>query len=296
MKRALILFFLIFTTVLTFGQKTLSEQLWEQVQDCYANFEDMDDDGKLDYDAVDDSRNGYLKISGDWPTCGCGCTSTVAAFKDHSGKYAFLKKEEYSCDWVQMVSSNRPMKDILPVGFGIKSFIPNEEIPQVENAIFYYDMEIPQYGTDSKISIHLIPFGLYMKSNSALSNGYKQDWDNQNFSMLSPLKRLGEEILDDQVLFDIANADFDKLIEEDQRLIEEVIDESPHIQSPADVSMLLNDIYTAYKYYLSIKHKSFLLGWDKAKSRFYIKSKGEEVELMTFKQFIEEAIFWGPIC
>jgi len=157
-------------------------------------------------------------------------------------------------------------------------------------------MEIPQYGTDSKISIHLIPFGLYMKSNSALSNGYKQDWDNQNFSMLSPLKRLGEEILDDQVLFDIANADFDKLIEEDQRLIEEVIDESPHIQSPADVSMLLNDIYTAYKYYLSIKHKSFLLGWDKAKSRFYIKSKGEEVELMTFKQFIEEAIFWGPIC
>lgn len=160
------LFFLIaiFLSTAGFAQKTLSQQLWDQVQDCYNHFEDMDDDGKPDYDGIDDSRNGYLKISGSWPTCGCGCATTVAAFKDNAGKYTFLKKSESNCNWEHIISSNRPMEEILPEGFGIKSFITNEEIPSVENAIFYYDMEIPQFGTDTKISIYLIPFGLVMKS------------------------------------------------------------------------------------------------------------------------------------
>lgn len=126
-------------------------------------------------------------------------------------------------------------------------------------------------------------------------NGHIED-DNQNFDIISPLKRLGEEILDDQVLFDIANGEFEKLIDIDKKLIKEIIEESPHLQTEVDVSQYMNQMYTAYKLYLSIKHQSFVLGWDKVKSRFYIKSKGGEVGLMTFKQFIEEAVFWGPVC
>ena len=90
MRIVFLLFMIMSFAANSYAQKTLSQQLWDQVQACYSNFEDMDEDGKPDFTAVDDSRNGYLQISGDWPTCGCGCTSTVAAFKNHSGKYTFL--------------------------------------------------------------------------------------------------------------------------------------------------------------------------------------------------------------
>jgi hypothetical protein len=297
MMRTVFLYFLIVSFAAnSYSQKTLSEQLWDQVQDCYNKFEDMDDDGKPDYDAVDDSRNGYLKISGSWPACGCGCATTVAAFKNLQREYTFLKKEESNCSWKHLISSNQPMKDILPENFGIRSFIPEADIPDVEKAIFYYDMDIPQYGTDTKISIGLIPFGLVMKSKRVLVNGYQQISDDQNFDIISPLQKLGEQIQDDQVLFDIANAEFGKLSDIDQKLIAEIIEQSPHLQTDADVSIYLNEIYTAYKLYLSIQHKRLILGWDKSKSRFYIKSKGAEVELITFKQFIEDAVFWEPVC
>jgi hypothetical protein len=69
-------------------------------------------------------------------------------------------------------------------------------------------------------------------------------------------KKLGEEILDDQVLFNIANGNHDKLIDIDRQLIARIIEVSPHLQDETDVSMFLNEIYTSYKLFcqLSINH------------------------------------------
>ena len=64
----ILLFFVIVIPSLVCGQKqeTLSGILWGRVNNCYSMFEDMNDDGVLDFNKIDDSQNGYLKISGSW--------------------------------------------------------------------------------------------------------------------------------------------------------------------------------------------------------------------------------------
>jgi len=80
---------------LSFGQKStsLSEQLWSRVKFCYDMFEDNDEDGKPDFKKIDDSKNGYLKIFGVTPPCGCACNATVGAYKQKDGKYSFLQSD-----------------------------------------------------------------------------------------------------------------------------------------------------------------------------------------------------------
>ena len=73
------------------NKNTLSKMLWDRVGVCFSNFEDMDEDGSPDFDKIDDSKNGYLKISGSFPTCGCTCASAVAAYKNAAGSYTALR-------------------------------------------------------------------------------------------------------------------------------------------------------------------------------------------------------------
>jgi hypothetical protein len=54
----------------TLFRETGSALLWKFVDPCYSLLEDMDGDGKVDGDIVDDTKNGYLSVSGSYPTCG----------------------------------------------------------------------------------------------------------------------------------------------------------------------------------------------------------------------------------
>lgn len=127
--------FLIILPLLGHGQtqNPLSNILWDRVNHCYSQFEDMDEDGLPDFDKVDDSRNGYLKIWGEWPTCGCGCSSTVGAYKNSQGAYTILQSDQANCSWERKLSSNRELSDILPESFGIQSF---SSTPIEETLIF----------------------------------------------------------------------------------------------------------------------------------------------------------------
>ncbi|MBN1638701.1 MAG: hypothetical protein JW866_07030, partial [Ignavibacteriales bacterium] len=168
MKTQLLVITIFFLTIIVYGQqsKNLSEQMWERVQPCYSMFEDYDEDGKIDYDElIDDSKNGYLKISGSYPTCGCSCTHTVGAYKGNDGKYTFVEEEEWTCSWTKTISSNKDLSEIFPNNFGINTFIPRAENTIDNNvALFYLDIEIPRVGTDTEVSIKVIPFGLYVEN------------------------------------------------------------------------------------------------------------------------------------
>jgi len=86
-------------------------------------FEDGDEDGKVDYDKIiDDSINGYLKVSGSFPTCGCYCSNTIGAYKTHSDKYTFVKKSVWGCSWKKEITSNDSLSKIFPINFETNGF------------------------------------------------------------------------------------------------------------------------------------------------------------------------------
>jgi hypothetical protein len=45
-----------------------------------------------------------------------------------------------------------------------------------------------------------------------------------------------------------------------------------------------------------IEFKDVLLGWDKTKSRFYIKEKKNKVPTISFMDFLMNCKYWGPAC
>ncbi len=152
---------------------SLKEELWREVWSCNSNFEDMD---ALDMrNVIDDTRNGYLRVWGEYPTCGCACNSTVGAYKDHDGFYTFLKEYTESCASMTHISSNRLLSEVLPEGFGMQTFIPSaDKLPQTDIALFTLNVTIPRKGTDTNVALELLPLGMFYPSETTTCKRWKK--------------------------------------------------------------------------------------------------------------------------
>ncbi|MDH5599053.1 MAG: hypothetical protein OEY34_08010, partial [Cyclobacteriaceae bacterium] len=73
--------------------ESLSDRLWAFVDGCYGAIYDEEYEDNGFSERVDDAKNGYVHISGSWPTCGCSCSSTAGAYKNEKGEYILLKNE-----------------------------------------------------------------------------------------------------------------------------------------------------------------------------------------------------------
>jgi hypothetical protein len=102
--------------------QSLQKQLWTQVKSCYDNFEDIDDDGKIDAEVINDPVNGYLQVEGSWPACGCGCKNTTAAYRKSDSSYVLLSYESWNCNFIRGISSNQPFENFMPENFGLQTF------------------------------------------------------------------------------------------------------------------------------------------------------------------------------
>ncbi|MCB9195049.1 MAG: hypothetical protein H6598_02390 [Flavobacteriales bacterium] len=283
------------------SQNSLSGKLWDRVKSCNSALEDMDDDGKTDYEVIiDDSKNGYLKIGGSYPTCGCSCESTAGAFKTAKGEYVLIDETSWSCGWINEITSNRDLKQLFPKELE-ETIIPFKEDPStLDRSIFYLDIEIPQFGTDLKVEIKLIPIGLKIPSKgSALSYYYSQEDHIDTYAsyQLEGLVRDSEDSLTIQHLMD---GNYDLIISQDMELINGMIKKNDYDDSRFatidDISEELNKVKRIYEYSTLLKYDQLVLGWDKQKELFYIKSKTAVTRKLTFKEFIEESIFWSPMC
>jgi len=192
----LFLFLLIFIPVLGYGQTTnsLSEMLWNRaINRCSIEVED----GGM----VDDSTNGYLAIPGGGDGM-CGCSVIVGAYKNNSDEYIFLQFDEGHCNWSKVISSNKNLVEILPEGFGINDFISQPISYKINHPIFFAKFEIPRVGTDTKVKLQVIPFGLKQKGRSLLCYGYWQEgaWPATNCKNLSSIQRVAWKIQDGKTL------------------------------------------------------------------------------------------------
>ncbi len=294
MKIQLIILTLLFPAI-CYGQKnaSLSEQLWSSVKFCSDMFEDNDEDGNPDFEKIDDSKNGYLKIFGIIPPCGCACSATVGAYKNNDGKYTFLQSDSESCSWHKKVSSNRNLKEILPDGFGIKSFLSGQSAAQPIAPVFFLNFNIPQVGTDTKVKLELVPFGLKPAGNELICYEYQQL--ENNAQSLRVIQTIAEEIKNEKTLDFILKDEFDKISEEDNVIIQKAISNGD-LSSIEFLQQYLTEMKLIYDLYQKLDCTEITLGWSREKSSFYIKEKSGKPEKVSFTAFLIKNAFWSYVC
>ena len=299
MKNILLIFFIL-TTSLGFSQtqKSLSELLWERVNTCYSRFEDMNDDGKPDFEKIDDSQNGYLKVWGGWPTCGCSCSSTVGAYKNNEGHYIYLQSEEFNCSWTKESSSNKSMEEIMPDNFGINSFSSQTITDNLETPGFFIAYEIPRVGTDTHVEIELVPFGLKPSGRNAICYSYKQEeYNSRNWTNLKGIKDIAEEIGSSTTLEFILEGGFEKINSEDDKIISKSIGSGyDEFKTRTDLQNILKELKLVYEIYNQLEYTELTLGWNRDESKFYIKDNGSISRKQTFREFLIENDYWSPRC
>jgi hypothetical protein len=285
-------------TVQAQAPPSLSDRLWERVQGCHASLEDVDEDGKIDYDElVDDSRNGYLKISGAWPTCGCNCVDVVGAYRDGNGNYTFLEQERWGCEWINQVSSNRELKDVFPEDWGLQRFIPGLTEDRSDKARFFVEVEVPRIGTDTRVSIQLIPFGFNYGNEGSLSFGYSEKDPQAGTRSLFNINMLARKFQDEKTFDYLLQEQFDAISAADRAHIEVYLGERwGQFESMEELALHFQDLKRTYDLYSQLKHESLTLGWNRAQGRFFVKEKGSAPKALSFKEFLLENEYWTARC
>ncbi len=294
-------------TIVVKGQNSedLDKLLWKRVQNCYSLFEDENEDGVPDYNEIDDSKNGYLRVWGSYPTCGCECNSIVGAYKNSHGDYMLLQKEEFFCDWNKSISSNKDMDEILPENFDINVFSESKSIENSKYAVFFLDVEIPRIGTDTKFTLKLIPFGILKEEEgSAITKSYSQynlEKEGQSIAprLIHEIKSMVTKMTNQKTLSYLLKKEYDSININDKRYIKHKIlggDSSGSFESFDDLTEQLNILKNAYDIYSRLDYMSVLMQWNKGKGRFEIKSMCDKPKNLSFKEFILANEYWTPIC
>jgi hypothetical protein len=278
--------------------ETLSEKLWKQVQRCYSMFEDIDDDGKVDYDEIiDDSKNGYLKVSGSWPTCGCNCENTIGAYKTSSNDYIFVKEYLWGCSWEKGLDLSDSASIIFPFDFEVNGFFQS----QIENldhiAYFYLDFDIPRKGTDTKVFIKPIPLGIKVESKKNIVFGYAEKEQFSYSNKMFQIWRIASKIEGDSTIENLLNNNFSEMAEVDKKIVEEAIgkDESRFNNKKSLIECFL-ELKHIYDIYTQINYDWLILGWNRNEGAFYIKEKGNNMKVDSFKGFLKNTKMWSAVC
>jgi hypothetical protein len=279
--------------------KSLKELLWDRVEPCNSALEDMDEDGAIDYEVkIDDAKNGYLKIGGSYPTCGCACSHEVGAFKTAVGEYVLIDKSTWSCGWTHKISSNRDLTSVLPKGLEGEVMSDNPK-KGYDLAYFYFDLDIPQHGTETKLYVKIIPIGLAMTPRGLPFSYYYEESGHVNNYAIYQIPEILKKF-DYVVIQHLMNGEYDQLSEKDRDILDSYIKKNDYDSSRfatlEEITEVLNHLEDVYEEYQNLKYTSLTMDWDRKLERFYIKSKDASPEKMSFEKFLEEVPFWMPMC
>ncbi len=274
---------------------TLKEELWREVWVCNMNFEEEDASDMRN--VIDDARNGYLRVWGEYPTCGCACSSTVGAYKDHYGFYTFLKEYTESCSYMTDIRSNRLLSEVLPEDFGMQTFIPSvDKLPQTDIALFTLNVTIPRKGTDTKVSLKMLPLGLLAPSATPLVY-YSEQNEQSKMQVYEVIQQLAKDGKNNDLLNKLLHKNIVDLSVEEQAVITKLRKDTSYGEiSVEDLQYHIEKVKLAYTYYSQIEYDSVLLGWDRQKARFFIKEKYDAEQRMSFVEFLQKSKYWIPSC
>ncbi|MCB9654409.1 MAG: hypothetical protein H6729_09810 [Deltaproteobacteria bacterium] len=136
--------------------RPLTERLLSATTSCRAQFGDDVDEKPTE---IRDFRHGYVHVAGSYPTCGCSCAATAAAFKRSNGTYRVLSFETWGCEWKSVLGGE--WDAVLPAN------LRRELAPELEGyegeALFILRAELPRRGTDVILTVDPIPLGMRLK-------------------------------------------------------------------------------------------------------------------------------------
>lgn len=284
-------------TIKNKSKNNLKEQLWNRIQSI-SDYTDSNSIGGVDdlINVIDDTKNGYLKVSGEFPPCGCLTSETVAAFKDINGNYTFLEEETNACTWRYSILSNKKIATILPTDFGIKNFIPTLEQDTTKQALFFLNIDIPRYGTETKVTLKLIPLGMAVKSDTPLVYHISENAKSTSLKELKSMHQLVLSLSDEGI--DLITQCKDKnLSTKDLNTLNQY--QKNHTEDALKLFRNhLKHLKKIYDLHRQIEYKSILLKWDKTTAKFYSKEKGKSVKKMSFHQFVRSSLlrYWSANC
>lgn len=282
------------------AQTSLEKMLWEAVKTCDeaikennadATAEGEEIDKKVDYQA----KNGYLSIEGSWPTCGCGCKSTAAGFKDSKGNFTILQYENWNCeDKFGGIRSNKKLEDLMPEGFGLNAF-SDQKIETNGNSYFHLIADVPAKGTDTKVTLELFPLGMMAQSKNGLS--YNTDYTTIKKMSIYNAMSIIEKIENQKQLDAMLNNQYSNLPKAVLDEIKDNIGENQTFDSQEDFHKTLLSLHEYYKSYSKLNYTEIILAWNKETARFSIKSKsGSPKKFSSFLDFLKNATFYSPKC
>ncbi|WP_103867376.1 hypothetical protein [Aquimarina sp. I32.4] len=300
MKQKTYLSILVIIIVQSIYAQSLKNILWNSVNPCYSELTyDLEENEQIiNGEVIDDSKNGYLKVSGTFSTCGCNCTSTAGAYKQKNATYTVLTIEEWGCSWKKKLSSNKSLQQILPKELMIKSFIPSYDFKKYNQkyAIFYLQIDIPKIGTDTNASLQLIPYGVNYEATNILTYSYTENNKTTDNSIV--IQQIANTIEDKQTLQYILNKQYEKITDKDKNLITNTINQdNDFLKSVTYLNKLITQVHTIYTMYQLVKYDTIILGWDRNKSKFYIKEKVARSSTISFNEFIlTKLTWWQALC
>lgn len=277
---------------------SLSKAMWSFVQACDAKLKSEGEYGS-DVKVINNIKNGYLHLSGSYPTCGCACSTSVGAYSKKNGNYSFLKYETWSCQWSASVSSQNNLRELLPHGFGLQTFVGDKnEVQLMEPTPFHLKVEVPNIGTDTVVDLSLIPLGLNMSCEGGLCFSTSENKDSTYEGWIDALPL---QVKDRSTLSKVAKGEWDSILAEDKKIIDKLIQScdvklSTNCATKESMQKNLNHLLKVFDFYNGLKYTRLILGWDKSLGRFYIKNKMKPEANKSFYDFIKTASKRIPTC
>ncbi|MEL6851905.1 MAG: hypothetical protein AAFP92_25585, partial [Bacteroidota bacterium] len=223
---------------------SLAEQLAFMVKQCHDMVMDEEmGSGEFD-EKIDAAAQGYLRISGGWPTCGCNCTSTAGAYRKADGSYLLLSQEQWPCSYRNIAQSSENWDRILPEGFGIKTFLSEggEEVSLPDQSMLRLQFEIPQKGTQTQLDLKWIPLGLQFPSSPLIGTSMDQDLHS---TYLGDFWELVESVKVGESLMAMKDNRPDEISQEDRQPYTEALQEL----SAEEIADYLGTLFQAYQIY-----------------------------------------------
>ncbi|TMM59006.1 hypothetical protein FEE95_06115 [Maribacter algarum] len=293
-----IVFSLIATYSVEAQKQSLKNLLWDEVG---GKINPNEEHGGR-YEIVDDSKNGYLKVAFTEEGCGCYTETAVGAFKNSSGAYTTLQTKWDGCSWRKKLSSNKELHTILPENFGLQTFLPKSESTeyQITSSVFFLEAVIPQKGTDTKINLSYIPFGINMTPDDHVqSYGYElnEAHGGANYLYQEELQDMLRKISDENTLQCILEKTPESIISKDRKIVEKLYGEGKKYRGIEELALQIEQLKTIYAISKDIEYKSVILAWNRAEARFYIKEKiKNDAPGLSFLWFIKQLLFLTAIC
>ncbi|QCX01905.1 hypothetical protein FGM00_17955 [Aggregatimonas sangjinii] len=299
MKDIVIAFCLLLSNVVLAQSSSLADMLWAEAGGRPLQ---MDSDKESRTSITDDAANGYLRIFYEDEGCGCPFDTTVAAYKKANGEFAILKTYWDGCGDQRTFSANIDKAVLLPEDFGLQTFLPNsmKKAYDIDSAVFYLNVELPRNGTDTKIDLKFIPFGLHVEpTDQVLAHSYARndDENGSNGVYMEEIQDMLRKLSHEETITYILNREPDKIKKEDKGIVKRLYGEGNRYRSIEELSVPIAKLRAIYEIAKDVEYKSVVLGWNRDTARFYIKERiKNNTPEHSFLEFVRQFQFLRAVC